>query len=88
MAVADKPLAITVEEAARLLRIGRASAYKAAAIGELPTVRVGKRLIVPFDRLLALLNGESSSKTSAPGLPGHEARSTGTTEGECSPPPE
>ena len=45
----------TIEEAARLLGIGRSSAYAAARRGEIPTVRIGKRLLVPkvaFERLL------------------------------------
>ena len=45
----------TIEEAARLLGIGRSSAYAAAQRGEIPTVRLGRRLVVPkvaFERLL------------------------------------
>jgi excisionase family DNA binding protein len=47
---------LTVEEAARFLRISRGSAYEAARRGDLPTVRIGRRLLVPrvaLDRLLA-----------------------------------
>lgn len=46
---------LTVEEAAPILGIGRSSAYGAAASGDLPTIRVGKRILVPvaaFRRLL------------------------------------
>lgn len=46
----------TIQEAAALLKIGRNSAYEAARRGEIPTLRIGKRLLVPraaFDRLLA-----------------------------------
>ena len=46
----------TVEEAGRILEIGRSASYGAAASGELPVVRIGKRLLVPraaLDRLLA-----------------------------------
>ena len=47
---------VTVEEAAKLLGIGRGSAYEAVRRGELPAIRLGKRLVVPraaLDRLLA-----------------------------------
>jgi excisionase family DNA binding protein len=46
---------LTVEEAAVLLGIGRISAYQAVARGELPALRVGRRLIprAALDRLLA-----------------------------------
>lgn len=44
-----------VEEAARLLGIGRNQCYEALKRGELPSIRIGKRLLVPrtaLDRLL------------------------------------
>ncbi len=52
------PTTLTVEEAGRLLGLSRSSAYRAAARGELPTVRFGRRLIVPTGRLLAMLGLE------------------------------
>jgi excisionase family DNA binding protein len=45
----------TVEEAAEMLGIARHTAYQAAARGELPTVRIGRRLLVPLARLNDLL---------------------------------
>lgn len=38
---------MTVAEAAANLGISRASAYLAARSGELPVIRVGRRLVVP-----------------------------------------
>jgi excisionase family DNA binding protein len=46
---------IKVEEAAVVLGINRAAAYRAARSGELPAVRIGKRLIVPVPALRRLL---------------------------------
>lgn len=46
---------IGVAEAADLLGIGRSAAYEAARRGQLPTLRLGRRLLVPVPRLLALL---------------------------------
>jgi excisionase family DNA binding protein len=43
---------ITVEQAAKLLGLGRTAAYDAARRGELPTRRLGRRLIVPVPALL------------------------------------
>jgi excisionase family DNA binding protein len=51
--------AISVEQAAHLLGIGRQSAYAATGDGTLPTVRIGRRLLVPTERLLAMLAGDS-----------------------------
>lgn len=43
---------ISVEDAARLLGIGRTAAYEAARRGELPTRRLGRRVLVPVPALL------------------------------------
>jgi excisionase family DNA binding protein len=48
---------ISVETAGLLLGISRGSAYAAAAAGDIPTIRVGRRLLVPtaaLRRMLAL----------------------------------
>jgi excisionase family DNA binding protein len=45
----------SVDEAARLLRIGRSTAYAAAHDGSLPTIRVSSRLLVPTAKLLAMI---------------------------------
>jgi excisionase family DNA binding protein len=49
------PLTLTVEEAGRLLGISRGAAYRAAACGQIPTIRLGRRLLVPTARLHQLL---------------------------------
>jgi excisionase family DNA binding protein len=46
---------LTVEQAAAVLGIGRTSAYAAAGAGDLPAVRLGRRLIVPVAALRRLL---------------------------------
>lgn len=46
---------ITVAEAAQILAIGRTAAYEAARRGELPTRRLGRRLLVPVPALLKWL---------------------------------
>jgi excisionase family DNA binding protein len=46
---------ISVEEAGKQLGISRNSAYEAASRGEIPTIKIGRRLLVPlvaFERLL------------------------------------
>jgi excisionase family DNA binding protein len=50
---------LTVEEAGRVLGIGRNSAYEAVQRGEIPTIKIGKRLLVPVRRLQRLLDGEA-----------------------------
>ena len=51
------PLVLTVEEAAEALRISRQSAYQAVRNGEIPTVKVGRRILVPRQQLEEMLAG-------------------------------
>jgi excisionase family DNA binding protein len=51
----EPPLTYSIPTAAELLGISRGSAYAAADRGELPTVSIGRRRLVPRARLLALL---------------------------------
>ncbi len=46
---------LTVDQAAKILHVSRASAYKAVHSGEIPSIRVGHRVLVPTALLLAML---------------------------------
>jgi excisionase family DNA binding protein len=52
-----EPLVYTVEEAAELLGIGRSSCFEAVKRGEIPSVRLGRRILIPKARLHELLTG-------------------------------
>lgn len=45
----------TVEQAAEFLAIGRGAAYAAVRAGEIPAIKIGRRLLVPKARLEAML---------------------------------
>ncbi len=47
-------------DAANVLGIGRDAAYLAARNGELPTLRMGRRILVPVPKLLALLGADAA----------------------------
>lgn len=47
----------SIDEAARILGIGRSTAYAAAHDGTLPVIRVSRRLLVPAARLSQMLEG-------------------------------
>ena len=49
-------LTLTISETARLLGIGRNTAYELARTGQLPALRLGKRLLVPRAALERLLH--------------------------------
>jgi excisionase family DNA binding protein len=49
------PRTMTVEEACSWLRWSRSKGYREAARGNLPTIRVGRTIRVPTQRLLEFL---------------------------------
>lgn len=51
---------VTVPRAGRILKISRSSAYAAAQAGQIPTIKVGRRLLVPTAALLELLGQKAS----------------------------
>ena len=51
------PRVLTVDETARALRISRTSAYEAVRTGDIPSVRIGRRILIPRDVLARMLDG-------------------------------
>jgi excisionase family DNA binding protein len=64
-ALEDLPPTISVERAGEILGVSRRSAYRAAQQGELPTVRLGRRLLVPTARLLTMLGVDPGERPAA-----------------------
>ena len=65
----DQKGTYSVPEAARLLGIGRNAAYDAVRRGEIPTIRIGKRLLVPkaaLQRMLEIGNTHNGSFAAGP----------------------
>lgn len=54
----DPRLTLTVGETAELLGISRSTAYEYVRTGELPSVILGRRVLIPRHRLQRLLDGE------------------------------
>lgn len=50
---------MTVPEAAKVLGISRNHAYESAARGEIPSIRIGKRIVVPIDALNRMIEAAS-----------------------------
>ena len=51
----EERLTLTVEEAAEALGISRPTAYEAIQTGEIPHIRIGRRILVPRAALEKLL---------------------------------
>ncbi len=54
-------ITLTVEEVASLLGLGRTAAYEAARRGQIPSRRLGRRVIVPVPALLEWLGADRRS---------------------------
>jgi predicted DNA-binding transcriptional regulator AlpA len=57
---ATLPALLSVSKAAEILGISRASAYRYAASGDLPTRRLGGRVYVVTTRLMDIVEGEAA----------------------------
>ena len=55
-------LTMTVEEAAVVLGISRATAYSAVSRGEIPCIRIGRRILIPKVALERLLDGAGEAR--------------------------
>jgi len=58
-------LTLSVEEAAHVLGIGRGLAYELARTGQLPVVRLGRRMVVPRAQLEAMLAAQPGNRDGA-----------------------
>ena len=56
-------LVLTIEEAAKILRVSTDSAYEAARRGEIPSLRIGRRVLVPKRALLYMIDGDGPDGT-------------------------
>ena len=54
----ERQRTLTIAEAAAELGVSRNTAYEAARKGQLPTIRIGRLLLVPRAALERMLSGE------------------------------
>ncbi len=55
-----KSATLSVEETAEVLGIGRNSAYEGVRTGQIPSIRIGKRILVPRIALERILENAGS----------------------------
>jgi len=61
--VDDNHSILTVQEASRILRLSRGATYEAIRRGQVPSIRVGRRILVPRAALERLLDKADAYKT-------------------------
>jgi excisionase family DNA binding protein len=84
--LADMPHTLTVEETADLLRLGRSATYEAVRRGEIPSLKVGRRLLIPTARLAALLGERPEpdpTSSAAPSMGPEATQTTGKAVGDA-----
>lgn len=57
----SQPLTLTVDQAAKILGIGRSTAYELVRSGDLPSIRLRRRIVVPVARLADALGVDQAS---------------------------
>jgi len=59
----DEPLTLSVQATARMLGLSRASVYEAIRTGQIPSIRFGKRIVVPRVALNKILIRADNDKS-------------------------
>jgi excisionase family DNA binding protein len=54
---------VTIPELTKALGISRGLAYQAARRGEFPTIRIGRRVLVPRDALDRMLSADAPTRS-------------------------
>jgi len=58
----QEPLVYSPDEARKLLKISRGLIYEAINTGRIPSIRIGRRILIPRSRLERLLNEGAVAK--------------------------
>lgn len=72
MCCQDRPLTMTVREVAALLNVSLRSVYRAVEAGVIPSIRIGRRILIPTALLYRACSASTTdttmpTKTSGPG---------------------
>ena len=57
--IKDLPMTLNAREAAGVLRISKSKVYELARTESFPAVRIGKRVVIPRDKLIQWINDQA-----------------------------
>ena len=57
--IKDLPLTLNAREAAEVLRISKSKVYELAQSESFPAIRIGKRVVIPRDKLIEWMNAQA-----------------------------
>ena len=56
--IEELPLTLNAHEAAQVLRISKSKVYELAQSESFPAIRIGKRVVIPRDKLIQWINDQ------------------------------
>ena len=57
--IEDLPLTLKAHEVAAILRISKSKVYELAQSDSFPAIRIGKRVVIPRDKLIKWMNAQA-----------------------------
>ena len=57
--IEDLPLTLNAHEVAAVLRISKSKVYELAQSESFPAIRIGKRVVIPRDKLIQWMNSQA-----------------------------
>ena len=57
--IEELPLTLNAHEAAAVLRISKSKVYELAQSESFPSIRIGKRVVIPRDKLIQWINAQA-----------------------------
>ena len=57
--IEELPLTLNAREAAEVLRISKSKVYELAQSESFPAIRIGKRVVIPRDKLIQWMNDQT-----------------------------
>lgn len=57
--IEELPLTLNAREAAAVLRISKSKVYELAQSESFPAIRIGKRVVIPRDKLIEWMNAQA-----------------------------
>ena len=57
--IENLPLTLNAREAAEVLRISKSKVYELAQSESFPAIRIGKRVVIPRDKLIQWMNAQA-----------------------------
>ena len=70
----EERLTVSVKEAAHLLGIGRSAAYEAVRSGEIPSIKIGRRILIPMRAIERMLDTASTKRRESTEGANHDER--------------